>query len=211
MRLATGGTILGVDVALKHGWAVNLSGGYHHAKSANGEGFCVYGDIALSAERFFEKFPESKVLVVDLDAHQGNGHEMMLGNDERVIIMDIYNKDIYPKDSEAEQFIDYKGDIDTGTKDDEYLELVEMFLEKAFSEHNVDFIIYNAGTDIFEEDPLGGLNISEAGIIKRDEIVFVKAKSKKTPILMLLSGGYTKKSGEIIGASLINVMKIMEE
>ena len=207
MRLATGGTLMAVDAALKFGWAINLSGGYHHAKKTEGDGFCVYGDIALATDKFLRKNAKGRILIVDLDAHQGNGYEVMLGNDPRISTLDIYNEEIYPHDEEAKEYIRYPGPVSSGMEDKEYLALTQNLLEKAFMENDFDLVIYNAGTDIYEDDPLGQIKISAEGIIKRDEIVFSEAKKRKIPIMMLLSGGYTQESGNIIGDSIINLAK----
>ena len=206
MKLATGGTVLGAELALKHGWAINLSGGYHHAKKENGEGFCVYADIPLAVNKIFESHPEYKIMVVDLDAHQGNGHEACLKDEKRVTIFDVYNRSVYPRDKEAQKRIDFNFPVGVGIDDDSYLSIVSNHLPVAFDNVKPDLIIYNAGTDIFEEDPLGLMKVSENGIIKRDELVFQYARERNIPIFMVLSGGYTKKTAHIIGRSIHNVL-----
>ena len=205
MKFATMGTILGLRLALKHGWAINLSGGYHHAKSDHGEGFCFFADIPLAVKGIWQKHPELKILIVDLDAHQGNGCSSILGKDKKVAILDMYNTAIFPRDRNAEKLVSYKVALCRRTRDDVYLEKLNPMLSKAIEKHKPNVIIYNAGTDVYVEDPLGGLWISEQGIIKRDEIVFSAALDNKIPILMLLSGGYHKKSGDIIGKSILNL------
>ena len=207
MRIAAGGSVLAADLALKKGIAINLSGGYHHAKSDGGGGFCFYSDIAIAVHSIWQKNNKIKVLIVDLDAHQGNGHEAILGNDPRVDILDIYNKDIYPGDKKAEQFIDFNYPVPSRISETEYITIVENSLEKALLSNQYNLLIYNAGTDIYKSDPLGQMNISEAGIIKRDDIVFSLAQKNSVPILILLSGGYTKESGLIIGKSIENLIK----
>lgn len=207
MRYATGGSLLGVDLALKHGWAINLSGGYHHAKSDSGEGFCFYADIPLAVYRFLELHPQKRVLVVDLDAHQGNGVSTILQSEKRVHIFDVYNDQIYPNDDYAQRFVEYKYPVPAYISDEPYLQLIEQELPKALELSKAGFIIYNAGTDIFREDPLGAMGITHAGIVKRDEIVFRNAVQREIPILMLLSGGYTKKSALIITDSIENLLE----
>lgn len=214
MRLATGGTVLAADLALKYGWSVNLSGGYHHAKAHNGEGFCVYADIPLAIYKVWEKNPNLKVMVIDLDAHQGNGHESILKNDPRVSIFDIYNACLYPQDKEAMQYITYNYPITMyrypyfkRINDADYLNILKQELPRALDEAKPDLIIYNAGTDIYEKDPLGFMGVSKKGIIARDQFVFEQALQRNIPITMVLSGGYTKESAEIIGDSLNNVLR----
>lgn len=207
MRIATGGTVEAAQRALEDGWAINLSGGYHHAKHDCGGGFCAFADIPLAIATLWEKHPKHKVMIVDLDAHQGNGHESFFQGDERVVIYDIYNGQIYPQDHKARKRIDYNYPVKSGIKDAEYLGLLEDTLPAAIEESKPDFIIYNAGTDIFEKDPLGNMKISAAGIKKRDELVFSYAQKNNIPILMVLSGGYTQESSTIIGNSLSHILQ----
>eukprot|EP00835_Amoeboradix_gromovi_P006445 NODE_759_length_4494_cov_0.059841.p2 type:complete len:341 gc:universal NODE_759_length_4494_cov_0.059841:164-1186(+) len=207
MKLATGGTVLAAQRALQDGWAINLSGGYHHAKHDCGGGFCAFSDIPLAIVKLWEKNPELKVMIVDLDAHQGNGHESYFANDERVVIYDVYNDQIYPRDHESRARIDYNYPVNSGIKDAEYLELLEDTLPAAIEESKPHFIIYNAGTDIFEKDPLGRMKITAEGIRKRDAMVFECAQKNNIPVLMVLSGGYTQESAHIIGNSILNILK----
>jgi len=206
MKYATGGTILGVELALRCGWAINLSGGYHHAKASAGDGFCVYADVPIALHSMWKEFPELKVLIVDLDAHQGNGNSSILGGDNRVAILDLYNSSIYPHDFDAVQQVKYPVPLERRTKTNQYLELLSHWLPKAVSDFGPGLIVYNAGTDIFKDDQLGGLSVSEEGVIQRDEFVFKVAFQNRIPILMVLSGGYNRKSGDIIARSIGNIM-----
>ncbi|RXM95935.1 Histone deacetylase 11 [Acipenser ruthenus] len=147
----------------------------------------------------------SKATIIDLDAHQGNGHERDFMDDKRVYIMDVYNRYIYPGDGFAKRAIKRKVELDWGTEDQEYLQKVEMHVEGALNEVKPDVLVYNAGTDILDGDPLGGLAISPQGIIKRDEILFKAARRRKIPILMVTSGGYQKRTARIIADSIINL------
>ncbi|MEA2096667.1 MAG: histone deacetylase [Candidatus Cloacimonadota bacterium] len=207
MKFAAKGTMIGLKLALEFGWAINLSGGYHHAKRNHGEGFCFFADIPIAINSIWQQYPELRVLIVDLDAHQGNGCSTILSKDKRVAIFDMYNSVIFPRDRQAEKFVSYRVPLNRKTKDSIYLEKLNYWLPKAINEHKPDVIIYNAGTDIFINDPFGGLWITEEGILNRDEIVFSIAKKRKIPLLMLLSGGYHKKSGDIIGRSILNLEK----
>lgn len=209
MKLATGGTVLAAQRALQDGWAINLSGGYHHAKHDCGGGFCAFADIPLAAVKIWEQYPKYKVMIVDLDAHQGNGHESFFENEERVVIYDIYNGQIYPQDHKARKRIDYNYPVKSGIQDAEYLGLLAETLPAAIEESQPDFIIYNAGTDVFEKDPLGRMRISAGGIRQRDELVFSCAHKSHIPILMVLSGGYTQESSTIISNSILNILRTL--
>lgn len=207
MRYGVGGTVLGARLALEHGWAVNLSGGYHHAKRDGGEGFCFYADIPLAIHFLWKTRRDLRVLIIDLDAHQGNGFASILGNDPRVYILDVYNREVYPGDTDAMRYIDMNLPIPSGTGDAEYLGILTRALPRAFWESRPDLVVYNAGVDILAGDPLGRLGASGEGIIKRDQMVFSMAKAKGVPILMVLSGGYTRRSGELAGRSIENVLR----
>ncbi|KAL1007861.1 hypothetical protein UPYG_G00092620 [Umbra pygmaea] len=206
LRTQTGGTIMAGKLAIERGWAINVGGGFHHCSSDKGGGFCAYADITLAIKFLFERLEGvSKATIVDLDAHQGNGHERDFLDDKRVFIMDVYNRYIYPGDGYAKRAIKRKVELDWGTEDEEYLQQVKLHLEGALNEVRPDIIVYNAGTDVLDGDPLGGLAISPQGIIRRDEAVFRAARRREIPILMLTSGGYQKKTARIIADSIINL------
>ncbi|KAM7132906.1 histone deacetylase 11 isoform 2-T6 [Molossus nigricans] len=184
-------------------------GGFHHCSSDRGGGFCAYADITLAIKFLFERVEGiSRATIVDLDAHQGNGHERDFMGDQRVYIMDVYNRHIYPGDRFAKQAIRRKVELEWGTEDDEYLGKVERNLERALQEHPPDVMVYNAGTDILEGDRLGGLSVSPQGIVKRDELVFRVARGRRVPILMVTSGGYQKRTARIIADSILNLFDL---
>ncbi|XP_053889888.1 histone deacetylase 11 isoform X2 [Malaclemys terrapin pileata] len=206
LRTQTGGTIMAGKLAIDRGWAINVGGGFHHCSSDKGGGFCAYADITLAIKFLFERVEGvSKATIIDLDAHQGNGHERDFMDDHRVYIMDVYNRYIYPGDGFAKRAIKRKVELDWGTEDTEYLQKVQTHVEGALNESRPDIIIYNAGTDILDGDPLGGLAISPQGIVKRDEVVFRAARSHRIPILMVTSGGYQKRTARIIADSILNL------
>lgn len=221
MRYATAGTVLAANLALQHGYAINLSGGYHHAKRANGEGFCFFADIPLAIKTVLEQHPDYRFLIIDLDAHQGNGHEMICGTDpalsDRVAIMDIYNRNAFPRDAAAKRFINYcwtippretmipcDSPIEAQTR--EYLDILRNELPTILDAERPNLIIYNAGTDILAGDPLGRMSISEDGIVERDDLVFRIAHASKIPIVMVLSGGYTPQSAFVTARSIQNIV-----
>jgi histone deacetylase 11 len=205
MRTAALGSVLAAKTALEKSWAINLSGGYHHADSHDGGGFCLIPDITLIIKSLREEKKLSRVMIVDLDAHQGNGHERDFLNDDRVFIFDMYNKNIYPQDEVAKQGIDLGIPLDDLTEDNEYLFKLDQGLTDAFERFDPELIIYNAGTDILIGDPLGSLSISAKGVMMRDQMVFESAFKHNVPIVMLLSGGYQKSNAEVIANSIENL------
>lgn len=226
MRYATQGTIDAAQLALKQGVGINLSGGYHHAKSYQGSGFCFYADIPLAIEKLREKNNNLKIMYLDLDAHQGNGVEEYLTNDENAYIVDCYNEFNYPQDTIASYGIKKKLNSDdiycsehisnprrsrAGYHCEQcskkYREVLKVTLDDALKEFKPDIIFYNAGTDCFEKDPIGAMALDKEAIVERDELVFEQAKNTGIPICMTLSGGYSPESSQIIGASLVNLYK----
>lgn len=207
IKKAVAGTLLAGELALKHGWAINLSGGYHHAKRDKGEGFCFFADINLLIEHLRKKKLIESAMIVDLDAHQGNGHESIHGPDSLVSIFDMYNGYIYPRETHLKPYIDFDIPLQPHTSDEEYLDLLKKNINQALKHKKPDIIIYVAGSDIYEKDKLGGLKISKEGIKMRDKIMFQDAQNYNIPIVMLLAGGYHKDGGKIMGESIEEILK----
>jgi histone deacetylase 11 len=211
MQLATKGTIIAAQWALSNGIAVNLSGGYHHASSEKGEGFCIYSDVAIAINSLRQSEllqPDDAVMIIDLDAHQGNGVERVFSLDKSVHILDMYNQNVYPQDWWAVARIDCDIPLNSHTKDEEYLDILYKKLP-AFIEQveKPKIAFYNAGTDIYEEDSLGGLSISKQAIFERDKFVFDTLTKAGIPWVMVLSGGYTKQSYLLVAESVAYMLK----
>ena len=216
MRWATQGTILAAQAAFSSGLVVNLAGGYHHAKPNAGEGFCAYADIALAITTARNEGLLGKtdnVAYIDLDAHQGNGVCHCFLDDNSIHIFDMYNQDIYPAhDIIARQRIDWDVPLSTGCTTQPYLDTLKRELPNFLASLENDskapsFAIYNAGTDIFEQDPLGQLGVSEAGILERDLFVINLLRQKEIPTIMLLSGGYTDQSYQLVANTVQQLLQ----
>lgn len=214
MRWACAGTMLAGELALQHGLAINMSGGYHHAKPDAGEGFCIYNDVALlihhlrSTRRISD---QATIAYVDLDVHQGNGVCHCFLKDSRVAIFDMFNRSIYPAyDHAAHSRIDHTVAVDFGCGTTPYLERLgahlPRYLDQVTAAGEVALVIYVAGTDILAGDPLGGLNVSREGIVRRDALVVAQARSRNLPCVMLLGGGYTQESHEVIADSVAELV-----
>jgi len=199
MRLGTMGTLLAAQHALRGGLALNLAGGYHHASSEQGEGFCFYADIAvaLAALRHGPEAvlgPEARVLILDVDAHQGNGNEHLARNDAGVYIVDLYNRDIYPQDLAARRRIDVDQPLRAGTGDQAYLKTLGRALETALRSGPFALAFYVAGADVHEADLLGGLNVSADGLRARDRLALEALLGAGVPVAALGAGGYGRES-----------------
>lgn len=217
MKLACEGTILATSLAMSHGWAINLSGGYHHAKPDNGEGFCIYADVSIAIRKFLGSLFHHP-MIIDLDAHQGNGYvsafadvgsaegDLTYTKHSNIKIFDMYNADVYPRDSFARDFIDYDFPLRRGTATSAYLTKLKKHLSQALTAAKPDIVFYNAGSDILQGDPIGALGVSAEGIIERDEEVFRHCRERHIPIVMVLSGGYTQQSSDVIFRSIQNLL-----
>ena len=194
MRYATGGTLLACCQALEHGVAINLGGGYHHAAAGGGGGFCVYADAPLAAKVLHDEGRAGKVMVVDLDAHQGNGTAAVFQDWPWATILDLYERDIFPARKEPE---DYPLPVRSGLTGVEYLRIVQEALPVALDAVRPDLLIYNAGSDPFTEDPLAGFRLTKSDLAERDLIVVTMARERGIPVAMLLSGGYSAESWRI--------------
>jgi histone deacetylase 11 len=218
MRWATMGTVVAARETLSSGFAVNLSGGYHHAKPDGGEGFCIYNDIALAIHTLRSEGllgDKQRVAYIDLDAHQGNGVCHMFKDDNSIFVFDMYNSMIYPSyDTDARERIDCDIRLTMVATEDEYHANLETrlpgFLDSISKTEPIGLAIYNAGTDVFADDPLGGLNVSAKGILRRDLFTVGQLRDRGVPTLMLLSGGYTRGSYQLVANSAIQLLETEE-
>jgi len=194
MRYATGRTILACRLALEHGVAVNLGGGYHHAAAGWGGGFCVYADVPLAVKVLHDEGRVGRVLVVDLDAHQGNGTASVFGGWPWASIYDLYERDIFPARKEPE---DFPLAVGPGLTGPEYLGIVRDTLPGALDSVRPDLVIYNAGSDPYVGDPLAGFRLEEDDLAERDLLVVSTVRERAIPVATVLSGGYSAGSWKI--------------
>ena len=192
--VATGGTVLASKLALDYKLACNTAGGSHHASFDCGAGYCVFNDVAVAANYLKDKGYAKKILIVDLDVHQGNGNSDIFKNDQNVLTFSMHCESNYPAKKS-------KSDIDVELKDNmedkEYLNILNENLKK-LNENFYDFVFYIAGVDIHFDDRLGKLKISDEGINKRDQMVIESFYSKKIPLCGVLGGGYNRSFAKLI-------------
>lgn len=210
LRFGVGGTLHGCALALEHGWAINLSGGFHHAQMGRGEGLCIYSDIGAALELLTHGLGRPKVLVVDLDAHLGNGTLSFLARFPESTVFDLYNGEIYPSAVPNVVRPPWGGPLRSGTTDKEYLAALESLLPAAVGATKPDFILYLAGTDVHCEDPFGRMSLTDAGVAARDKFVFGQALSTGTPILTVLAGAYGARSPEVAARALAECLRHYE-
>jgi histone deacetylase 11 len=207
MRYATGGTVEACRLAIRNGIAINLGGGFHHASGTKGHGFCVYADAPLAAYIMHAEGLAKKVMVVDLDAHQGDGTATAFRNWPWASIFDIYQANLFPNPKEPE---DYGYPIPGGTNGREYRSLLETELPVALDFERPDLVIYNAGVDPYESDPLSGLKLSGSDLADRDFLVISLCQARSIPVAMILSGGYSKESWHLHAESIRRILQVYD-
>ena len=193
--LAAGGTILAGQLALRDGFASNLSGGFHHAYASHGEGFCALNDVAVAIRRLQSDGAIKKAIVVDTDVHHGNGTAHIFRNDDSVFSLSIHQENNYPAHKPPSN-LDLP--LDDGAEDDEYLATLLPAVEKSLNEFRPDVLFYVGGADPFCEDQLGGLRLTKSGLKARDKGVFHLARTRNIPVATTLAGGYARRVEDTI-------------
>jgi acetoin utilization deacetylase AcuC-like enzyme len=191
------GSINGSLNALKNGIAFNVAGGTHHAGSNWAEGSCLLNDQAIAANYLLDKGLSKRILIVDLDVHQGNGTAEIFKNDRRVFTFSMHAEKNFP-------FRKEQSDLDIGLEDGigdlEYLDILNEQLARVINLHQPDFVFYLSGVDVLHTDKLGKLNLSLNACKKRDEIVFKSCKNLNLPVQVSMGGGYSPKITDIVDA-----------
>lgn len=206
-QLIAQGTIDGSEYALKYGISLSIAGGTHHAYTDHGEGFCMLHDQAIAARYLQKKGLAKKILIVDLDVHQGNGTAEIFQNDDSVFTFSMHGAGNYPFKKE-------KSDLDIavadGSGDEVYLRILKNTLPRLIDEQRPDFIFYLSGVDILESDKLGRLNCTINGCKERDRYVLQMCKDLKIPLQVSMGGGYSPDIKTIIEAHA-NTFRIAKE
>ena len=192
--VATGGTVLASKLAINFGLACNTAGGSHHANFDGGAGYCVFNDVAVAAKYLLNRGLANRILIVDLDVHQGNGNSDIFKDNRNVFTFSMHSKSNYPA---KKSLSDLDVELKDNTEDKEYLDILKFNLAN-LNDENFDFVFYIAGVDIHHNDRLGKLSITDEGINLRDNIVIDNFFSKRIPICGVLGGGYNKDFNKLI-------------
>lgn len=195
--IITQGTIDCTQIAYRDGVAMNIAGGTHHAYPDRGEGFCMLNDVGVSAHYLLETRQAQKILVIDLDVHQGNGTAVMFQQEPRVFTFSMHGRDNYPLKKEQS---DLDIDFPSGTADELYLNTLYDTLPKLIRSEQPDFLFYVSGVDILASDRLGKLSVSREGCRQRDVFVFEQAIKNGLPIAVSMGGGYSPRLTDIVEA-----------
>ncbi len=193
MRWATGGTILACRLALEQGLAINLGGGFHHASAGHGHGFCAFADVPIALADLQRDGKIASALVIDTDAHQGDGTADAIRPWPWAHIVDFYEEDIFPWPKVQE---DISVPLRPGTGGTTYLAVVHKTVPQALDRFRPGFVVYNAGSDVLETDPLSRLSLNATEMAERDLFVVTEVRDRGIPLAMVLSGGYGPLSWE---------------
>lgn len=206
-RIIADGTIKGCEYALENGIAMNIAGGTHHAYTNRGEAFCMLNDQAIGARYLQAKGLAKKILIVDLDVHQGNGTAEIFQNDDSVFTFSMHGANNYPFKKEVS---DLDIDLEKGTDNTTYLSILRETLPELIDKVQPDFIFYLCGVDIIETDKLGTLALTVEGCKERDEFVLETCQKLQIPLQCSMGGGYSPEIKTIVNAHA-NTFRVAQE
>jgi acetoin utilization deacetylase AcuC-like enzyme len=196
-RCIMDGTLRAAEFALTKNIAFNIAGGTHHAFADRGEGFCLLNDQVIAAHFLLKNHGIGKILIVDLDVHQGNGTAALVRNDERIFSFSMHGRNNYPLQKEQS---DVDVELEDGIQDKAYLHLLSRHLDQILNGFAPDFIFYQCGVDILSSDKLGKLGVSMKGCQERDRIVFDAVRQLNVPVVCTMGGGYSPQIKDIVEA-----------
>jgi len=185
--LAVGGTVLTARLALQHGLACHLAGGTHHAFPDHGSGFCIFNDCAVAARVLLAEGAIERLMVIDLDVHQGDGTAAIFADDPRVFTVSAHCSSNFPL---RKQCSDVDLGLDDGLDDDDYLRSIGDLVPDLLDQVHPDLVLYNAGVDPHRGDRLGRLNLSSEGLLNRDRLVLDACLRRRIPVATVIGGGY---------------------
>jgi len=192
---AVGGTILTAQLALKSGLACNTAGGTHHAFPSYGSGFCIFNDLAIASRVLQELELVKKILIVDLDVHQGDGTALIFQSDPSVFTFSMHCEINFPG---TKQQSDLDVPLSEGMEDDEYLQTLAQYLPDLLTEVKPDLVLYDAGVDPHLGDRLGKLALTDSGLYRREMQVLTTCVSQGFPVACVIGGGYAEDMDALV-------------
>lgn len=194
-RASVGGSIYASWAALQDGLAAHLAGGTHHAYPDHGEGYCVFNDVAVAARVMQQEGRARRIVIIDLDVHQGNGTAAIFARDPSVFTFSVHGQKNFPFHKE-------RSDLDIalpdGSDDEPFLAAVYAGVPKAIQLAGADLAFYIAGADPFQEDRLGRLKVTKPGLAERDRYVFETCRQDGLPVAVVMGGGYARDVQDVV-------------
>jgi acetoin utilization deacetylase AcuC-like enzyme len=207
VRHTNGGTWLAAQLARSHGYAANSAAGSHHALHDTGAGYCVFNDLAITANRLVAERHAARVLIVDLDVHQGDGTASLTAGREDIFTLSLHAEKNFPV-RKARSSRDVA--LPDGLDDDGYMEALTRHLPEVFSAFAPDFVLYQAGVDPHRDDKLGRLGLSDAGLALRDRFVIGESRHRRLPVASALGGGYGDDPREVAARHAASMLAMAE-
>ncbi len=201
-RASTGATIAACRSALREGCGVSLAGGTHHAFADHGSGFCVFNDSAVALKLLRAEGHINRALVIDLDVHQGNGTAHILADEPSLFTFSMHGANNFPFDK---QHSDWDIELPDGCEDAEYLQQLAGAMPQLFALAQPDLVIYLAGADAYAGDRLGKLQLTQAGLLARDELVLSSCKRFGVPVAITMGGGYAEPISDTVAIQTATV------
>ena len=201
------GTVSGVNYSLKNGISMNIAGGTHHAFYDRGEAFCMLNDQAIAANYIIHEGLFKKILIIDLDVHQGNGTASLFNSNPNVYTLSFHGKKNYPFRKEKS---DLDIEFDDNTNDNEYLKVLKETIPKVIDQFEPEFIFYLSGVDVLQNDKLGRLSLTLNGCKERDKFILQTCKNNSIPLQVSMGGGYSIVLKNIIEAHS-NTFRLAQE
>lgn len=196
-RYISRGTIDCAKYALDYGVSLNIAGGTHHAFTDRGEGFCLLNDMAIAATWLLDQKIVNKIMIVDLDVHQGNGTAQIFKYNPNVFTFSMHGANNYPLHKEIS---DLDIPMPDGTEDTAYLKVLQDQLPILLDTFQPDLVFYLSGVDVLATDKLGRLSMSVQGCKERDYVVFKECHNRGLPVAVSMGGGYSKRISTIVDA-----------
>ncbi|NJK62115.1 MAG: histone deacetylase [Synechococcaceae cyanobacterium SM2_3_1] len=193
--LAVGGTVLAAELALEHGIACNTAGGTHHAFPAYGSGFCIFNDLAIAARLLLQQGRVERILILDLDVHQGDGTAAIFQSDPRVFTFSMHCDVNFPG---TKQISDLDVPLPAGMEDEAYLQTLDHYLPDLVSQVRPDLVLYDAGVDPHVEDLLGKLALTDTGLYRREMQVLSCCMAQGYPVACVIGGGYARDLSALV-------------
>ena len=201
------GTVSGINYSLKNGISMNIAGGTHHAFYDRGEAFCMLNDQAIAANYIIQEGLFKKILIIDLDVHQGNGTASLFNSNPNVYTLSFHGKKNYPFRKEKS---DLDVEFDDNTNDNKYLKVLKETIPKVIDQFEPEFIFYLSGVDVLQNDKLGRLSLTLNGCKERDKFILQTCKDNSIPLQVSMGGGYSIVLKNIIEAHS-NTFRLAQE